>query len=191
MRSKTTGQPTDDRGQPITLHAHDLPRKAPKHLRKLASNTEPSFSGDLHWTEVASLVLVMMVQLGVVYTLQQWMQRTGWSPLNQSILIGTLMGVSIAVFYRIPFVARSLGRQRARRAIDAWAQAGLCPACGHDLALDLHKGDAKPDDDGIAACPQCHAQWQAARFNAAVEAHAGDWRRQWEESQQAQADPAG
>lgn len=176
---------TDDCGTPCAIHAHALPKDAPKALRKLASKAEPNFSGDLHWTEIAFLVLTIVVQLGVVYGLQQWMQRAGWSPLKQSILIGALVGISIAVFYRRPFVARSLRRERARRAIEAWIGFGLCPACGHDIALDLEKNELTPSEDGCAICPQCHATWKAERFKTAIQAHAGDWRRQWQESQQA------
>ncbi len=175
--------PADDRGTPCGIHAHALSNDAPKTLRKLANKADLNFSGNLHWTEVAFLVLAILVQLCVVAGLQQWLQRAGWSPLNQSILIGTLVGITIAVFYRLPFVARSLGRERARRAINAWTQAGLCPACGHGIALDLAKGDIAPDGDGCAACPQCHAQWNAARFDAAIETHRKDWRREWEEAQ--------
>lgn len=175
---------TDDRGTPCAIHAHALPKDAPKALRKLASKAELNFSGNLHWTETAFLVLTISVQLVVVYGLQQWMQRAGWSPLNQSLLIGALVGVSIAVFYRLPFVARSLRRERARRAIEAWSGFGLCPACGHDIALDLEKNELTPAEDGCATCPQCHAAWKAERFDAAIETHRKDWRREWEDSRQ-------
>lgn len=189
MSRASTHVVADDHGQPVTLHAHDLPNDAPKALRKLAKKSELNFSGNLHWTEVAILIGGIILQLFVGFGLQQWMQNAGWSRTNQSIVLGLLLGLTIAAFYHIPFVARSVMRERARRAINAWAQAGLCPACGYDLALDLHKNDVIPDNDGIATCPKCHAHWQAERFNAAIETHAKDWRRQWQESRKPHQPP--
>lgn len=182
--ARHAAEPADDRGTPCGIYAQALPKDAPKVLHKLANKADLNFSGDLHWTEVAFLVSGIVFQILVGFGLQQWMQNAGWTRTNQSLVLGLLFGLTIALFYRIPFVARSVKRERTHRAIVAWASNGLCPACGYDIALDVTKGDLSPDDDGFAACPQCHAQWKAVRFDAAIETHRKDWHREWEEAQQ-------
>lgn len=192
MSSKTRLQPTDDRGNAVTLQAFDLPRKPPKRLRKLEGEISLGNSRNMHWSVFYGLLLISIGPLLVLLFVQ--------AVSSQSVLPNwywhaavLAIGLTIAISFRwVPFVANSRACETNRRAITTWAQAGLCPACGHDLALDLHKGDATADEDGIATCPQCQAHWEASRFEVAIRAHAGDWRRQWQESRQArQADTAG
>lgn len=184
MSSKTRIQPTDDRGVAVTLQAFDLPRKPPKRLRELAGEISLGNSQNMHWSVFYGFVLLaigpplILVFIQVVSS-QSVLPNWYW---HAAILT---IGLMIAVSFRwVPFVANSRARETNRRAVTTWAQAGLCPACGHDLALDLHKGDATPDEDGIATCPQCHAHWEASRFEVGIRAHAGDWRRQWYEAQE-------
>lgn len=175
-------EPTDDRGQAVSLHALDLPDKPPKHLRKLSEKIALDYSKDLHWTWVLGY---FAMGFGPLLFLILWGHATQQtSPANWQVYlaIACFAVVTFVAFRWVPLFANSRARETNRRATNAWTEAGLCPACGHDLALDLHTGDAKPEDDGIAPCPACHAQWHAARFRAAIEAHAGDWRRQWKES---------
>lgn len=184
-------EPTDDRGRAVKLHPFTLTRAAPRRLRQLSGSISLFDTKDIHWSVVVAFISILAVPVVVLSIIDQLTPDSRLADWAFPVSMG-LTGLAVICSWNlVPFVAKSRQRELNRRAITTWAQAGLCPACGHDLALDLHMGDATPDEDGIATCPQCHAHWEASRFEAAIRSHAGDWRRQWQESQQArQADTA-
>ncbi|MEQ9096790.1 MAG: hypothetical protein RIE32_11065 [Phycisphaerales bacterium] len=185
MNSQEATQPTDDRGRAVTLQALDLPKKPSKRLRKLSGEISLGNSQNMHWSAFFAFLLIA-IGPGLILVVIQAVSSQPVLPDWYWHVVMLAIGLFIACAYRwVPFVANARARETNRRAIHAWAQAGLCPACGHDLALDLHKNDVPQDDDGMATCPECGAQWRAARFEAAINTHAGDWRRQWQESQRA------
>lgn len=185
MSSQKATQPTDDRGRAVTLQALDLPKKPSKRLRKLSGEISLGNSQNMHWSAFFAFLLIA-IGPGLILVVVQAVSSQPVLPDWYWHAVMLAIGLLIACAYRwVPFVANARARETNRRAINAWAQAGLCPACGHDLALDLHKNDVPQDDDGMATCPECGAQWRAARFEAAIKTHAGDWRRQWQESQRA------
>jgi|GEM_PF-4725420 len=179
--SKTRVQPTDDHGATVALQAFNLPRKSPKKLRKLRNSICLFDSNDIHWTVAVGMIsiwAVPVVALTITDQLTPDRHLPEWALYVAMVVTATIV---IGSWRFVPFVAGPQQRELNRRAIDAWAGTGLCPACGYDLALDLHNGDATPDNDDTASCPQCHAKWQAARFEAAIKTRSGDWRQQWRE----------
>lgn len=184
MSSKRSIQPTDDRGSPCELQVSSLPKKPPKNIRKLENEISLGNSQNMHWSVFFGFVLLAVGPLLILVVIQTVSSRPvlpNWYWHATMLAIGLLIAGS---FRWVPFVANSRARETNRRAIDAWAEAGLCPTCGHDFALDLEKNELTPNEDGCAICPQCHAAWQTERFAPAMQAHSRDWRRQWEESQQ-------
>lgn len=177
-------QPTDDRGSVVTLHPFNLPRKAPRRLRKLSGGISLFDSKNIHWTVVLAFISVWALPIVVLTIIDQRVPDSSLPDWAFHVAMGGTALAIVCSWKLVPFIAKSRQRELNRRAIEAWSKAGLCPACGHDLALDVHNGETKPDPNGIAACPKCRAQWQAARFGPAIDAHAGDWRRKWQESQQ-------
>lgn len=172
----------DDRGHPCALHVLNLPRRPAKHLRKLRNTASLHNSKNMYWTEIYGFVLTAFVPFGLFAVMQNLGPSTAGGVWTQGLLIG-MVSLALVMFWNwIPIVATSRKRETARRAIAAWSEFGLCPACGHDIALDLESGTLTPSEDGHATCLECRAQWKTARFDVSIEAHRADWRREWEES---------